>query len=592
MAEDVVRFGKDGWAGSGAPSVNHNGAKRIKFRGTDVYGYLHMKNPVPHGLAVVEATLTIYVASASDWAGTHTVSVKRLSERARFGKLTWNNKPGTTGGTKDATVTSPTPAQAVNIDVTSHVQQWADGDPNYGWRVSTDSTTALKLWGFDSDNPPILTVQYAISPSQPVDLSPSGGAVSVAKPVVTFDAVDLSQPGDMSALQVQIDPAANATAPAFDSGEVASSIPELDLSATAYAGLADGASTSWRARYKSGEGVWGDWSEWVTFSRAAKGTLTITNPAAPPNNFVTEATPPFIHSFTGTQVAWRKWITEQADKTEILANSHKTDGADTSWTPPKKRIHDDGSYTIWVRVWDDVDRVATPGDPAYVEASRNFTFQQDATVDAPVMVSAAQQGVTPFVDLTFTRATAPDSWTILRDGKVIDALVDPADTLTTGTTHVYTDAGATPQVAHTYEVRAVVNGKASPKSATGTVTTRPAGGWLLDLETGEGQQLLDLSVDYSEPDMAGVYRTRTGIVRVRQALGVAEGKVEGNIVENAGHDIAAATAFVKAMEKRGTCQLVWNDMSLEVQIGNVAVWTPPNVSRDRVKAVGFDFWAV
>jgi hypothetical protein len=307
---------------------------------------------------------------------------------------------------------------------------------------------------------------------------------------------------------------------------------------------------------------------------------------------VAEATPPILHTFSGTQVAWRKFITLASDPTEIIADSKKQAGTDLSWTPPKKKLHDDGSYVLHVRVWDGTARVATPGDPLYVEATRAFTFQQDATVTAPTMVSAAQQGVTPFVAVTFTRATAPDSWTILRDGEVIDAAVDPADTLTTGTTHVYTDPGASPQVAHTYEVRAVVNGKASPKSAVGTVTTRPAGGWLLDLSTGAGQQLLDLNVDYSQPDVAGVYRpVGGGVVRVRSALGVPEGKADGTLVENAGHDIAAAETFIRGVEQRGTCQLVWNDMSLEVQIGNVAVWTPPNPSRDRVKAVSFEFWA-
>lgn len=590
MAEDVVRFGKDAWAGSGAPGVNHNDAKRIKFKDTSVYGYLHMKNPVPHGLVVVSATLTVYVASASTWAGTHTVDVKRLSERARFGKLDWDNKPGTVGATRSTTVTDPDPAQAIDIDVTSHVTTWTDGDPNYGWRISTDSSSALKLWGFESDYPPILTVEYAISPSQPVDLSPSGGAVSVQKPTFQFDAVDLTNPQDMSDLQIQIDPAANATTPAFDSGWVAASAPEWDSSASAWAGLADGASTQWRARYRNGSVV-GDWSDWVSFSRAAKGTVTITNPAASPNNFVAEATPPLMHTFSGTQVTWRKFVTEQADSTERVADSGKADGGDLSWTPPKKKLQDDGAYTLHVRVWDDVVRVATPGDPLFAEATRNFTFQHDATVNAPVMVSATQQGATPFVDVTFTRSTAPDSWTILRDGKVIDALIDPADTLTSGTTHVYTDPGASPQVQHSYEVRAVVNGKASPKSSPGLVSVRPIGGWLLNIAEGTGQQLLDLEVDYSEPDMAGVYRTEAGVVRVRQALGVAEGRVEGNLVESAGHDLAAAEAFIRALEQRGTCQLAWNDMSIEVQIGNVAVWTPPLAGRDRVKAVRFDFWA-
>jgi hypothetical protein len=291
-------------------------------------------------------------------------------------------------------------------------------------------------------------------------------------------------------------------------------------------------------------------------------------------------------------VAWRKFVTLASDHTEIVADSKKQDGTDLSWTPPKKKLQDDGAYTLFVRVWDGVDRVATPGDPLYAQATRDFTFQYDATVDAPTMVGAAQQGVSPFVEVTFTRATAPDSWTILRDGKVIDAGIDPVDTFTTGTTHVYVDAGANPQVQHSYEVRAVVNGKASPKSAAGTVTTRPGGAWILDLTAGTGQQLLDWNVDYSEPDLAGVYRTKGGIVRVRQALGTGEGKADGTLVENAGHDLAAAETFIRGLEQRGKCQVVWNDMSLEVQIGNVIVWTPPNVSRDRVKAVAFDFWVI
>ena len=140
--EAVVRFSKDTWVGSGKPNANHNDANRIKVQDGQCYGFVHLKNPVPAGLTVVEATLTMYVAAPSQWAGTKTVKLRKVAERVPFGRMTWNNKPGVSGTSQPtATVSSPAAQQAVQFDVTAHIQNTA-GEPWYGWRVETDSATA------------------------------------------------------------------------------------------------------------------------------------------------------------------------------------------------------------------------------------------------------------------------------------------------------------------------------------------------------------------------------------------------------------------------------------------------------------------
>lgn len=602
MTEAVVRYGKDTWAGSGAPGVNHNDANLMKLNSGSAYGFLHAKSPVPLGLTVPSATLTVYVAKTSDWTGSKTISLKRLAERVPFGTLTWNNKPGVTGAAKTVTVSGAVDGQALVFDVASHVQTVANGDPHYGWRLETNSGTAHRIYGYESDYPPILTVEYAISPSQPVDLSPAGGAVSLQFPVFQFDAVDLSNPQDMTDLQIQIGASStrnadgSLTTPEFDTGWVASTVPEWTSAGSAWVGISAAATRYWVARYRDGSVV-GDWSEPVSFTRTAKGTVTITNPAVSPNNFVAEATPPLTHTFSGTQAAWRKFVALTSDPTEIVADSGKTAGTALSWTPPAKKLQDDGAYTLYVRVWDSVSRVRTPGDPIYAEASRAFTFQQDATVTAPTMVSALQQGVTPLVDVTFTRATMPDSWTILRDGKVIDAGVDPVDTLTAGTTHVYTDSGASPQVAHTYEVRAVVNGKASPKSAAGTVTTYPEDVWLLDGGRGLYVRIKGAAVDnWRRTDHVAVYPlVGGGAIQVFMGSNGIAGDFSGTLRSIDGRTTAQWRADFDAIaDKLGrTYQLVAANLSIPVKVRNASATPHPDTQRTNpMDRVYFEFFEV
>lgn len=672
METGPLKFGKDTWVGSGKPNATHNAAKRLRLKSGEAYAFVHCKNPVPAGLTVVTATYTVYAAKTADWTGTKTVKLRKVAERVPFGRMTWNNKPGVSGTSQPSvTVTGATDGQALVFDVTQHIQNTA-GEPWYGWRIETDSTTAHKVYGYESDYPPVLEVTYALSPSQPVDLTPAGGAVSMQFPTFTFDAADLDNPEDMSALEIEI--AASATlatdgsfaTPEFNTGEVASSSPYWDssvgvartasvtttnastaitapagtfdtvsdvgaaisgtgipagatiasvqsataatLSAAAtasgtvtatitrtWAGIAAAATRYWIARYKSGDGVWGDWSDPVSFTRTDKGAVTITNPAASPNNFVAEATSPIIWTFSGTQKSWRVRILDAADPTEVVADSGKQDGTDTSWTVPKKKLKESGSYTVQVRAWDAVARVASPGDPVYAAASRAFTFAQDATVTAPTMVSAVQDGGTPFVKVTVTRATAPDSWTLLMDGEVVDADIDPADTLTAGTTHEIVFLETPPQETHTFEVRAVVNGKASPKSAAASVKTSPKGVWLLDFDRVQYVHLYGDEINgWRRTDQMAVYRPVGGSpVQIYAGSDGISGAFTGEIGAVEGRTRKAWVNDFEWMAARPTrtYQLVTRDLSIPVKIRNASVTPSPEYRGDRLFNVAhFEFF--
>ena len=606
MVEATVRYGRDTWAGEHKPAARHNAASRLRLSNATNYGgyaYVYLKSPVPPGQTVLSAKLQIFVANTDSWAGTKTLTVRRIADSWKAGKLNWNNKPGVFGSNQPTvTVTDAKDGQLLEFDVTPHVQHVADGSFHYGWRIETDSTTAHRIYGFASDNPPRLVVSFSDPPSAPTDLVPAGGAVSVAKPVFSFSATDLANPGEISAIRVQVDPAASETAPAFDSGWVSKIETDLDPTDLEYtwAGLADGASTQWRAWVKNADGVESDPSEWVSFSRTSKGTLTITNPAAAPNNYVSESTPPILATSSVALDSAEVLIVDPADHADILADSGPFDmagGTSISWTPPAGIIHDGESYTAIVRGTDQVDRVATAGDPVYVEAVQDFTFNEDTTVAAPGSLTATQSSNAPGVQLTWQRATAPDSWTILRDGKNIASDVDPADTTAGGTSHTWTDIDATPGKQHTYAVRAVVNGRASAKSNTATITFHSVGVWVVDIDRGLSFKLTTLDVaDWKMVDDVALYSVIGSDRQVQVHVGLRglEGSCTGDLEDiDGGRTLASMLDDLYAIKARPdrTVRIVATDLAIPAKLRNLSVAPHPakHEARD-VRAVSFEFF--
>jgi hypothetical protein len=92
---------------------------------------------------------------------------------------------------------------------------------------------------------------------------------------------------------------------------------------------------------------------------------------------------------------------------------------------------DDRNYQLHIRVWDTFTTGSRPpARPAYVDSWSTFHFDDDLTQTPIASLTADQQ--TPrrsAVTLTWTRASAPDAWVVLRDGKVV-ARLDPADVIT------------------------------------------------------------------------------------------------------------------------------------------------------------------
>ena len=363
---------------------------------------------------------------------------------------------------------------------------------------------------------------------------------SVAKPHVVFSAPDVTGEAEVQSVQVQVattaSPTADAdgtwTSPTFDSGEVVAETAGLDLATTAYAGVADGSTIYLHVRWKSG-GVWSDWSDTVAYTRDAWGALTIDNPTG---GSVLEPTPPFIATYASAVRRFRVQVALTADLTDPVKDSGWLDGGDAttvSWTPAKP-LQDDTAYTVLFDIQDANNRAPSPGDPPYLRATADFTPDFEATVTVPTLSSVAQHPDFPLPQLTFTRSSAPDSFTVRRDGEVIAADLDPADLLVSGTTYAWVDSTAD-AAAHTWKVAAVVNGERSDWSSGVTATVFPPGLWLISTDLTRYVFLGDTNPDnWSVTDETALFRVvgASAQVQVDGALGDLEGTVEGTLMAN------------------------------------------------------------
>lgn len=506
--------------------------------GNFFYSFVYFNRPFPLGATIVSAKLVLRQKGAAT-GGTRTVTVRRAAAAYSESKLTYSNQPGVTGATATLALgNSATDGRPWEIDVTALMQEVADGAAWYGFRVGADLTTTINFYSREASvNQPTLEIEWADSPNKPVVLAPSNGrAVSIARPTLRFDFTDVSGDTSMSGYQLQMnEDADDPSSPDYDSGTIAANIPEHLVTFD----IATAENWHWRVRTKDGAGLWSDWSAWTTFTRTAKPTVTITSPAASPNDFVTEGTPPFSWTATG-QVAYQLFVTDPADATEVLWASGKVSSTDNSVSLPDLStpvLSPDGSYKLVVRVWDSVARESTPGDPVYTDASRNFTFNLDDTVDPVSSFTVTADSPRHTATLGWTRATAPDSYTILRDGVAVATNLDAADLLVSGTTYAYVDATASPRGnGHEWSVIAVVDGVSSDDNPTDTAILEPLGVWLSKVDGSDAICLWnsDLSrVDASESSAVHEPLGADNPVLITQARRGRAGQVDGVLYERA-----------------------------------------------------------
>jgi hypothetical protein len=593
MSTEVVRSGFDAWVESSKPTTKHPRETHYRLLTGAKQAFLWMKSPAPLGATVTRATLTLQMRGEA--SGTRVINVHRVGESWKESSTHWNNRPGTVGSAITKTVGPYTNGFDVEIDVTSIVQAWANGSPNYGFRLSTNAASTIQVYAMASTAHPVLEVEWSDAPARPSDLRPSGAATGASHPHLTFTYLDVSGNTALAAVQVQLSSTSSFTSPLFDSGEVATTSAGLDLAETAFTGLADDQTVYWRVRAKDGAGLWSTWSAAAEFSRRVKPTVAITNLS---EGVVYDSTPLILWDTTGSQVRYRVLVYDAADLSRPVHDSGTVESAEEQYTLPAGVLADDRDYRVKVRVWDGWNRQATPGDPTYSEAAADVHADTDAAVGGVATLVATQDERSPWVTLEWTRSTTPDAFVLIRDGREVRRWDDPADVFVSGTTYRYRQSGARPAWPHTYEVRAVVNGRQSKVNPVITYASRVEGLWLVDSSRGINVTLWgDDAGSWGTEDDASVYTPigSTRAVRIVSGVRGHEGSLSGLLMEGFGKTFAEMEADLLAIksEPSRTVRIIAGDENFEAIVGNISISPSPKTRPGQlVKEVTFDFWQV
>jgi hypothetical protein len=539
-----VKNAADAWTNENKPAANYGNKARLYIKaGADhqKYAWLFFTKPWPYGATIISAKLRLYMGDTI--SSSTTLSVQRASAKWGVNKITWTTQPATTGTTSTRNKGAASPGEMWEIDVTSQVQAAANGGVWFGLRVTSNNSN--DHWWHSAQSAkgayrPALVVEWSDAPDEPDNLRPGGGrAVPSALPTLAWDFHDVSGDTTLAAAEVHIgstEALVEAGNAEWKSGEFSTVAPELNLVGTSYPGIAAGGTQWWRVRSKDGAGLWSIWSDAVSFTRVAKGTLTLTNPSG---GVVYDWTPDVSWTFSGVQRAYQVAVALASAPNDWLWDTGKISGSATSVGIPAEVIADDAStYVVIVRVWDTTDRQATPGDPIYVEATQNFTIAYDSGVAPASSLGVVSDPVKPVAHLSWGRSATPDSWTIQRssDGGVTWKYIDDeiGSALSTGGSgYAYDDIAASPYTAYQWRVLAVVGGHQSAGNPVANGQVRRLAPFLMKKDGSDAVCFLNPQRSRNRLDVQEYHETMSGSpVLVTQKLGGYAGHVEGRFVEN------------------------------------------------------------
>jgi hypothetical protein len=481
MSESTVRDGAATFVKQDKPTKAFPKPLLLRAHANEFESFLRYKSPAPRLATIFDGELVLTQEGAV--AGDVTLQVQLIGDDVDMRDVTWNERPtDMIGPIASLTKSAPADGEKWRFDVTDLYQDIADGFKMNGMRLRSTAGNLIRFHSpYASPGRPVLNLTWSSGPRQPVDLKPGDGAVvSVDKWTQRVDYTDRRGDDPIQSIQVRIDAAQDEVTPDYDTGEVPTTKPLVDLSRTdlpggVYAGLGSGAVTQLQARVRDDSGKWSPWSDWVQIQRINKPTLSAVSPTG--GGTVEELTPPITWNVS-SQTHWQMlvYVDDRSDKP--VYNSGKRKGTALSHTIPKRTLRDGDEFRVVIRSWDgEPEREATAGDPIYSKLTLNLTVAVTAGTTAPTVLTAASEVDRPVVTLVVTRAATPDSWTLTRQevgssfGQVaIDTDIDPEDVRLTGTTYELVDHSARPGIEYRYRARAEVNGKLSTGEPTADIT--------------------------------------------------------------------------------------------------------------------------
>lgn len=469
----------DTYVNQDKPSTKYGSDRVLKTRtggAGDVYALVKPSGSLnqPAGAVSPEASLRLFLQTAI--SGSVTFTARLLTSAFNPGTVKWSNKPTSTATGAVSVVVTDKPAGAlVEFDVSTLVATAAAGGVLHGFEIRGSGTTVRVFHSAESTTTrlrPKFELVWFTKPNKPTRLTPSNSlAVSKVRPTFVWDYVDQSGNSGMGAYELQLKYGSNDfTTPDVSTGTVASTVP----SHTFGADLTLDTAFFWRVRNRNQDLEWSDWSDPAESIVVAKTTVTI----SAPTTTITELTPPLVWSVADTYTTYRVLETHPTVESQVWQDSGVQIGEDDGYTFSAPATLVAGETRYEVRVWDDVARVATPGDPTYVSDSVVVDFIPATTIDPVTDFTATVQGFSPVVELEWSYASVPDGWAIYRDGELVE-LIDGSDAFISGTDFARIDAtGAAGN--HSWTVFAVVNGEQGDDSPAALATISGRFAWLYD----------------------------------------------------------------------------------------------------------------
>lgn len=602
----------DAYVTSRRPNLNKSTQSRIWVSGgadgNTQQGFMFFTMPFPMGAQVPTANLILQSANAV--TGTLTVVIEAVTAQWKAGKLNWNNRPAITAtNSVSVTKTNPGVGTVWQFNLQPMIQAASTSGVWWGFRIRTSNDPPIQFYSAqaNSDLRPELDITWTDAPEPPDELSPAGGrAVSVTKPILSFNFTDVAGNTEINAMQVHYKAtntgwtaAAGFSSPSWDSGTQSVSSPSLDTNTVVGAPALTGTVTYWTVRVQDGSGVWSQWSDPESMKYIAQPTVTLDNPPNATPSVVNDATPPVLWTITGgTQSAYKVIVTAKDDPTKILWNSGKVSTTlDDTAIPAgilKGHSADNYFYHIDVYIWDNnaSQREKNGSNPIYVLLSRDFQFDPGATA-AVSSASAAQVTPYPWVDVSFSRSSAPDEFNIYRDTELIDSVLASSVSIG-GTNYKYRDKTPSPRVSHTWSVQAVVNQVTGPKVATGAVTTRLLAPLMMELDGTNPIYFLNPNVDPQSLNIQEVQQpVNAPPVLVTQYQGGYQGHLDGVLSDGVLTGVTARAMrdiFKKWKRHAGdTYYLYLVDEVLQIVPYNMT-YKPRAVTEGILYDVSFDFF--